>query len=453
MIRDVAYDGLPFKTRERLHARVGDATFADCVGRPEDLAEILSIHYFHAKRWSRTWRFSLMAADKAREVYANHEAVDFYRRALFAARHLDWVTAGERAEVLIALAGVLHEAGRYDEAIVSLRDATRVSDPDPVVHADLHRLLARAYLQLRKPSLGLRETAVGLKLLESSDHIEAKRARARLRSLRAGILSDLFRPRMTLKVGLQAIEEASECGEMDALARAYTYVDEAYQTLGQRELANHEPRALEIFEELGDLSGIALIAINLGVQAYADGKWDEAISMYSRAREVSRMAGNEHAEGAAAVNLGEVLISRGSFDEAQTILQEARRVLRARKDVLFGAFAEAQLGRLMMERGDHQSAIAALTRIVDEAVESGQAFIAVDTSVHLADAHLRNDDPEAALEVVDAAWELAKEDAALYEVPLERLRVAALVSLGRMDEAGRACGTRPSQRHSPRADL
>ena len=64
-------------------------------------------------------------------------------------------------------------------------------------------------------------------------------------------------------------------------------------------------------------------------------------------------------------------------------------MLRSRKDVLFVAFAEAQLGRLMMERGDHQSAIAALTRIVDEAIESGQSFIAVDTSVHLADAHTR----------------------------------------------------------------
>ena len=435
LIRDVAYDGLPFRTRERLHERVGDATFAGCRGRPEEFAEILSFHYFHAKRWSRTWRFSRMAGDRAREIYANHEAADFYERALSAARHLDWVTPADRAEVLTSLAGVLYEAGLFDEAIASLREATRVIDHDPVARADLHRLLARAYQKLGKHSLGLRETAIGLNVLAASDKVEARRARARLKALRAGILSDLLRPRMTLKVGLQAVEEASECGEMEALARAYTYIDEAYQTLGQRELANHEPLALEIFEDLGDLSGIALIAINLGVQAYADGKWDDAIAMYSRAQEVSRKAGNDHAEGAAAVNLGEVLISRGRLDEAQTVLEEARRVLRSRKDVLFVAFAEAQLGRLMMERGDHQSAIAALTRIVDEAIESGQSFIAVDTSVHLADAHIRGDDPETALRVIDVAQDLAGEDAALYEVPLERLRAAAMVALGRLDEA------------------
>jgi tetratricopeptide (TPR) repeat protein len=246
----------------------------------EESAEILSMHYFYAKRWSRTWRFSRMAGDKAREIYANHEAAEFYQRGLIAARHLDWVTAADRAEVLTSLAGVLYDAGRYDEAIAALRDATRVIDRDPVARADLHRLLARSYLRLSKPSRGLRETAIGLKVLESSDEIEARRARARLRALRAGILSDLFRPRMTLKVGLQAVEEASESGEMEALALAYTYIDEAYQTLGQRELANHEPIALEIFEDLGDLSGIALIAINLG-PGNADGNWDEAIAMYS----------------------------------------------------------------------------------------------------------------------------------------------------------------------------
>jgi predicted ATPase/class 3 adenylate cyclase len=435
LIREVAYDGLPYRTRERLHARVGDATFAGCRGRPEEIAEILSIHYFYAKRWSRTWRFSQMAGDKAREIYANREAAEFYRRALIAARRLDWVTDADRATVLTSLAGVLYEAGLYVEAIAALRDATRVIDHDPVSRAELQRLLARAYQKLGKPSRGLRETAIGLNVLDASDDIEARRARARLRAARAGILSDLFRPRATLKVGLQAVEEARECGEMEALARAYTYIDEAYQTLGQRELANHERLALEIFEDLGDLSGIVLIAINLGVQAYADGQWDEAIAMYSRAQEVSRKSGNDHAEGAAAVNLGEVLISRGRLDEAETVLQQARRVLRSRKDVLFVAFAEAQLGRLMMERGEHRASIGLLTRIVDDAIESGQSFIAVDTSVHLADAHVRNDDPEAALRVIAAAEELAGEDAALYEVPLERLRAAALVTLGRLDEA------------------
>ena len=140
----MAYDGLPYKTRERLHAQVGDATFAACRGRPEEFAEILSLHYFYAKRWSRTWRFSRMAGDRAQEIYANHEAAAFYERALISARHLDWVTQADRAEVLTALARVLYEAGSFDEAITSLREAARLVD-DPVARADLRLALARCY--------------------------------------------------------------------------------------------------------------------------------------------------------------------------------------------------------------------------------------------------------------------------------------------------------------------
>jgi tetratricopeptide (TPR) repeat protein len=240
---------------------------------------------------------------------------------------------------------------------------------------------------------------------------------------------------MALKVGLQAVDEAEASGELDALARAYTKIDEAYQFLGQRDKATHEEKALEIFEELGDLAGISLLAINLGVQAYSDGRWDDAISMYSKAQEVSRRSGNIPAEGAAAANLGEVLISRGRLDEAETVLQEARRVLRGQKVIGFALFAETQLGRLLMERGELGAAVEALTQVIEEADRIGQPFFAVDASVHLADALTRSGEPMRALEVIGDARELAGEDAPLYEVPLDRLRAAALVAMGRPEEA------------------
>jgi tetratricopeptide (TPR) repeat protein len=171
------------------------------------------------------------------------------------------------------------------------------------------------------------------------------------------------------------------------------------------------------------------------VQAYSDGRWDDAISLYSKAQEVSRRAGNVYDEGAAAANLGEVLISRGQIDEAETVLEEARRVLRGQKVIGFALFAETQLGRLMMERGEHRAAVNALTQVIDEAKRMGQPFFAVDASVHLADALTRAGDPDRALEVIALTRELAGEDAALYEVPLERLRAQALIAMARPDEA------------------
>ena len=74
---------------------------------------------------------------------------------------------------------------------------------------------------------------------------------------------------------------------MDALATAYTAMDGAYQMLGQPENAVHDRLALEIYEQLGRTRTVATIESNLGVQAYSEGRWDEAIAWYRRAQEHS----------------------------------------------------------------------------------------------------------------------------------------------------------------------
>lgn len=435
LIRDVAYAGLPFKTRQDLHARVGDSIFAACGDNPEEFAELLSLHYFYAKRWSRSWLFSRMAGDRAKEIYANHEAAAFYERTLQSAARLDWVERADRRQVLTDLATVEYEAGSFDRAMRALREAIRLAPDDPVAAADLRLELARCYQKIGALSQALRQTTLGLNLVSGREDIEARKATARLRALRTGVLSDQFRPKMALKVGLLAVEDAQASGELDALARAYTKIDEAYQILGLRDMAVHEEQALEIFEQLGDLSGILLLAINLGVQAYADGRWDDAIAMYAKAQEVARRSGNMTGEGAAAANLGEVLISRGQLDEAEIVLQESRRVLRGQNVMGFALFAETQLGRLAMERGDLDRAITSLRRVIEDADRIGQDFFAVDASVHLADVLTRSGSPLEALDVIEKAAQLAGEDAALYQVPLERLRAGALVALDRAADA------------------
>ena len=198
-----------------------------------------------------------------------------------------------------------------------------------------------------------------------------------------------------------------------------------------RDEAVHEEKALEIFEELGDLSGISLLAINLGVQAYADGRWDDAISMYAKAQEVSRRSGNSSAEGAAAANLGEVLISRGQLDDAETVLNEARRVLRGQKVIGFALFAETQLARLMMERGESRCG-RARPRPGHRRGEPDRTVVlrrrCVGPSGRCLDPGRRSGARPRSQSM--HAKELAGEDAALYEVPLERLRAEALIAHG-----------------------
>ena len=73
--------------------------------------------------------------------------------------------------------------------------------------------------------------------------------------------------------------------ELGALARAYAALDGSYQMLGEPEKAIHERMSIEIYTTLGDIRARGITEANLGVQAYADGRWTEAVDLYLRAQE------------------------------------------------------------------------------------------------------------------------------------------------------------------------
>ena len=83
-------------------------------------------------------------------------------------------------------------------------------------------------------------------------------------------------------------------------------------------------KALEIYRELGEARWAAVIESNLGVQAYAEGRWREAADYYMHSRDELERLGDSTQAAWSGANLGEVLISRGALDEASVVLDDAR---------------------------------------------------------------------------------------------------------------------------------
>ena len=121
--------------------------------------------------------------------------------------------------------------------------------------------------------------------------------------------------------------------------------------LGQPERAVHEWMSLDLYTRPG-YTGPRDPELNLGVQAYAEGRWAEAADLYERAEEDCLAAGDRPNAAIAKTNLGELLVSRGQLVEAERALGEARRVLRSTSYVPFALFAETQLARIALTRGD-----------------------------------------------------------------------------------------------------
>ncbi len=117
LIRDAAYEGLSYRRRRELHGRVADVIEQRQGDRPEEAAELLSLHYFNAGRWEEAWTYSRLAGDLAREVYANVDAARFYERALEVSARIKTVDARELATTWRSLGEVREAAGDYRGAL------------------------------------------------------------------------------------------------------------------------------------------------------------------------------------------------------------------------------------------------------------------------------------------------------------------------------------------------
>ena len=88
LLRDSAYEGLPFKLRRQLHGAVA-AHLEEEMEFPEEVGGTLSLHYFEAGEFRPALRYATTAAERAAGVYAYVEAAGLYARALEAARLLE----------------------------------------------------------------------------------------------------------------------------------------------------------------------------------------------------------------------------------------------------------------------------------------------------------------------------------------------------------------------------
>jgi tetratricopeptide (TPR) repeat protein len=438
VLRDVAYEGLSYKRRRDLHSKAAHATERLAGDKTDAVADLLALHYSLAQEWEPTWRYARIAADDARDAYANVDAATQYERALEAAGRLRRVNARDKAEVWEALGDVRELAGLYDDAIPAYRKAYGLRTGDTIGRANLYQKRARARMRSGAYATALGDTTRGLRLLETIDGREAAKARARMISFKAVIRMTQERPREALASAEQAVELATKTGEEEALARAYGILDWAYLVLGEPKKAVYGQESLEISLRIGDLAQAAYVMNNLGGMAYFDGRWDEAVAWYAKSQDAFRRAGNDVGAALAGGNIGEVWVGQRRYDEAEPVLREAVRTLRASRAANHALFAETQLGRLLMERGEREQARIILERIRAEADLLGQTMVSLETALHLAQLQVLQKDPDEALDYLDNAQGAAGEDAVVLASTLARIRASALAEIGEIEKASAA---------------
>jgi class 3 adenylate cyclase/tetratricopeptide (TPR) repeat protein len=439
LTRDVAYEGLSYRIRRDLHARVGEGILAKAQN-PEENSAVLAMHFFHAARYEEAWRFARLAGDRARAAFANVEAAQLYRQALEAARAVPGVSRYGLAEVQEALGDVSERLGEFRGAEIAYRSARHLLEGEPVAAARL--LLKEAWVPERvgRYSQALRLITRGHNALEGVEGEEAARERARLSAAYAAVLQAQGRHARAITWCQRAIREAEAADERDALAHAYSILSWAYSSIGHPDSGWYSLMALHIYEETGNLSRQALVLNYLGAFAYFDGRWDQALDFYERGREARERTGDAVNAAYGTINIGEILSDQGHLDRADALIRAALRVWRAAGHRAGVAYALSQLGRVASRSGRFEEALALLEEARSTHMDvGGQAWVLEDDA-RIAECHLFMGDHQTALSVATDALRRATgpEGVGVQAPMLQRVRGQALIGLGEHDQAREA---------------
>ena len=432
LIRDAAYEGLPYRRRRVLHGRVGEAIEAQAGASLDEEVSTLSLHYFEAQRWDKAWRFCRLAADRALAVYANVEALGALRAALTAGRRQRSVPRIEIARVHERIGDIYAELGEPARADAAYDRARRLIGPDAVAAARVAiKQVRQATAQGHYPS-ALRRATAALATLDGLRSRDAAGQRARLLVWRGWIRDSQNRGTEAIIWIERGAAEARRARDDDALAQAYQVLDSAYFGLGALDRAVYSPRALEIYERLGDLGRQAVTLNNMGVYAKDRSQWDEARSLYDRARNLFEITGDRAFETAVKFNVAEILSDQGHYAEAEGLLRDVVRAWRAAGADTDVAEARRELARAMARQGDHDGALALLEEAREIQLTHGQLGEVLMTDLRRAEALLLAGRGEEALAIADEieARAGATDGGALLETGIDRVRGWGMLQRG-----------------------
>ncbi len=435
LVCDVVYDSLAYRARARLHLAAGEAFESLRTGDDAEIA-MLSLHFSHAGDHERTYRYASAAAARADAKYAASEAIVHYERAIEAARRLDDVSDADRRHLLVALGDARQLAGLFDSALEAFRRAAQAAGDDDLARAEIYLRRARVRERAGAFSAALGETTRGRKFAAvAGDDPRSEALQAHLLACAAYVQSRQAHSKRARRTALEAVELAERSGETEALARAYHTIYLAESNTGSEGSAVWAQRAFELYEAAGDLEGQAIMAMNLGVIAYYDSRWDETLERYREAGDRHRRIGRLIDVALTEANIGEVLVNQGRLDEAEPLLRDALRVMHA-SDFGVAPFAQMHLGRLLMARGELAEAERHLRAGFEQWTGAGSTvWAANEVSIYLADCLVRAGRPLDAFDVLEKIDRSDREEIALFEAAIAAVSARALADLGRKDEA------------------
>ncbi len=275
--QEVAYESLPFSTREKLHGQIG--YYLESM-KPDEIEQnlyVLAFHYGLSNNNEKKEEYLVRAGKAAQKSYANTAAVSYYSKAL------ELVSGDNRIDIEFELAQVYDLIGDWDQAEELFENVLKVAS-----EKDLYKLKSKT------------TTAIG----------ELKRKKGDYDSATA-----LFE---------NAKQISSQSDDKDGLAKALICSGTLAAMQGDFQQALERYKSsLEISRETNDQFSVSKVLNNMAIVAQYQNELNRALQFMEESLEARRAINHKWGIANSLNNLGVFLLDKEDYTGAQDALNEA----------------------------------------------------------------------------------------------------------------------------------
>lgn len=372
--QEVAYQALLKKRRRELHRMAGMAIERTYAERLDDFAEILAHHYANSDDEPKALEWLERAGLKAKERFANQEAIAFYKsradilkwlpdreadlcqtcsvlgemHALVAdlEESMSWFRRMEQhaggdgpllAKARRMQAEIIQKQCQYDQALEMLDKAASElpsrSEPELLEQAEI-RILRSWILRIKGDNeAAVREGEAGLRILETDlagsgrGKLGKPVARARIKVLNSlgGICYVQGEFDRAIRLFQTTVDISAEIGDQQLLMAGQCNLGVMHYSKGDPARAmEYYQRFLETGLRIGDKKSVATAFGNMAIIHQERGEYDLALEQFQRSLDINQETNDRMAVAMNFGNMGLVYKARGDLAKAAELFADYR---------------------------------------------------------------------------------------------------------------------------------
>ncbi len=289
IIREIIYKKMSDIKLLHYHQIIGEGLLKFYENHIEEIVNELAYHFYLSKDYSKAIKYCMIVGDRAKNAYANQDAIRFYTQAI---ECLNEITADNKelneAKCLRKRANVLSAIGENEKAIKDLNNAIKKAHKikEMKEEADCSIELGEVYKMI-------------------ACYSEAEK-----------------RFEKSLKIYKNLNDKKGEEISLINIGRVYYYIGKYYKAM------DYYQKSLEINRKIGDHEREAMILNNIGIVYDNLSEYSKAMNFYQQSLKIYRKIGKRIGEASTLNDIGIYYRNISDFSKALAFYNDALKIYR-----------------------------------------------------------------------------------------------------------------------------